>query len=251
MLNKVLFDDGSHKCVVLARDPEKPGDVIDTNEYVIISNSEAILLDPGGTEIFPTVLREVAKMIGLSQIKAFFASHQDPDVFSSMPLWMGLCPQAKLYMPWLWKGFLAHFGYEFINQFNTLPDEGGTVPIGSRGRDLLVVPAHFAHSPGNFSIYDPTSKIIFSGDIGAGLIPPDHGLFVEDFTAHVDTMLFFHQRWMPSTKHKNNWIARVRKLDVKMIAPQHGAIFRDEQVGQFLDWLESIEVGKHSALLPL
>lgn len=248
MINKVLYDDGSHKCIVLARDPERPSEVIDTNEYIILSNNEALLIDPGGTEIFPTVLRDVAKVLNLSQIKVFFASHQDPDVFSSLPLWLGLCPHTKLYLPWLWKGFLAHFGYEFINQFVAIPDEGGTLTIGSKGRDVLMVPAHFCHSSGNYSVYDPTSKILFSGDIGAALIPADHGVFVEDFTAHIEAMQFFHQRWMPSTKHKNNWIERVRKLDVKMIAPQHGAIFRDQQVGQFLDWLESIEVGKHAAL---
>ena len=35
----------------------------------------------------------------------------------------------------------------------------------------------------------------------------------------------------------------MRKLKPKMIAPQHGAIFRDGDIGRFLDWLDSLEVG--------
>ncbi|MDH5217076.1 MAG: MBL fold metallo-hydrolase, partial [Gammaproteobacteria bacterium] len=30
---------------------------------------------------------------------------------------------------------------------------------------------------------------------------------------------------------------------IKMLAPQHGRIFKDEDVGNFLDWFEQLEVG--------
>ena len=33
----VLFEEGDHRWVVLARDPSRPGYVIDTNEFVIES----------------------------------------------------------------------------------------------------------------------------------------------------------------------------------------------------------------------
>lgn len=244
MISKTLFDDGTHRWIVLARDPDRKDSVIDTNEYLIVSNGDAILLDPGGTEIFPSVLRTVAKLIDLSQLKAFFASHQDPDIMSSLPLWMGLCDGAKTYMPWIWEGFIAHFGVEYVERFVPLPDEGGAVAIGPRGRTLTAVPAHYCHASGNFSVYDPHAKILFSGDIGAALLPADAtSLFVEDFERHVPYMRGFHQRWMPSNEAKNRWIRRVRKLEIEMLCPQHGAIFKGEQVGRFLDWFEALEVG--------
>ncbi len=244
MISKTIFDDGSHRWVVLARDPDRHDSVIDTNEYLIISNGEAILLDPGGTEIFPAVLRNVAKLIDLDQLKCFFASHQDPDIMSSLPLWMGLCSEATTTMPWLWESFIAHFGVEYVTRFILLPDEGGPVPIGTRGRVLTAVPAHYCHASGNFSVYDPHAKILFSGDIGAALLPPEaNGFFVEDFDRHIPYMKGFHQRWMPSNEAKNRWVARVRKLDVQMLCPQHGAIFQGEQVVRFLDWFEALDVG--------
>ena len=71
-------------------------------------------------------------------------------------------------------------------------------------------------------------------------IPPD---VMEDFDEHIPKMKLFHQRWMPSNRAKNDWIARVRQLDVRMLCPQHGRIFKDENVGRFLDWFEQLEVG--------
>jgi len=45
------------------------------------------------------------------------------------------------------------------------PDEGSDIPLGrTRARAL---PAHFLHSVGNFQFYDPISRILFSGDLGA------------------------------------------------------------------------------------
>lgn len=244
MLGKVLFDDGNHQWIVLARDPEKRDSVIDTNEYLIISNGEALMLDPGGTEIFPAVLAAASDFVALDQIKAFFASHQDPDIFSSLPLWVGICTEAKVYLPQIWSGFVAHFGYEHVSSFALVPDEGGPLHIGTRGRTVEMIPAHYLHSSGNLNVYDPHAKILFSGDIGAALLPEHaQGLFVTDFDAHIPYMEGFHKRWMPSNAAKNDWVARVRKMDVQMLCPQHGAIFRGEQVQQFLDWFEALEVG--------
>ena len=42
---------------------------------------------------------------------------------------------------------------------------------------------------------------------------------------------------------KDDWIRRVRELDLHQLCSQHGAIFRDQQVGERLDWFEALEVG--------
>ena len=56
-------------------------------------------------------------------------------------------------------------------------------------------------------------------------------------------MEFFHRRWMPSNKAKDDWIANVRKLDIEIMAPQHGGLFKGEMVTEFLNWLERLDVG--------
>jgi flavorubredoxin len=48
---------------------------------------------------------------------------------------------------------------------------------------------------------------------------------------------------MPSNRAKSDWIERVRKLDIAMMVPQHGRIFRGDDVKRFLDWFDALEVG--------
>ena len=139
--------------------------------------------------------------------------------------------------------FCEHIGREheiadlFIETFTNSegPDEGKIIKLD--GIELQFIPAHYMHSSGNYSVYDPAAKILFSGDIGGGLNSKDDPLFVEDFSSQIPKIKKFHQRWMPSEKAKEAWISRVRKLDVDMMCPQHGAIYKGEDVNRFLDWL--------------
>jgi len=121
MKSEVIYDDGAHKWIVMGRDNTKKEKVIDTNEYVIIDNSEAMLLDPGGIEIFPAVLTELTKFVDINKITLkYFASHQDPDISSSLAMWLDLVPNVNIYAPWIWIGFISHSGWHrFYIKSNT------------------------------------------------------------------------------------------------------------------------------------
>ncbi len=240
MQSKVLFRDDEHRWIMFARDPHKPEKIIDTNQYMIVNKQQAILLDPGGIEMFSSMLSSVVKEVPTDQIKYLFASHQDPDIISSLGLWDKALPSATLYSPWLWEGFIRHFGMESIS-FSPIKDEGGRLSLADI--DIEFIPAHYMHSSGNFSVYDRKAKILMSGDIGAALDVPNAPLFVEDFEAHIPKMEYFHRRWMPSNKAKSAWIERVRHLDIDMICPQHGGIFKGDNVQSFLAWLDELDVG--------
>lgn len=142
--------------------------------------------------------------------------------------------------PALWEGFLRHFGCEYI-EYVGIPDNGGMIQLDNV--ELQVIPPHYLHSSANFHIYDPKAKILMSGDVGAGLEAPGGPIFVDNFDAHIENMRFFHQRWMPSNQAKRDWINRVRELDIDIMAPQHGRIFRGDDVKRFLDWFEALQVG--------
>lgn len=230
----------SHRWVMFGRDPGKPEKIIDTNQFLITSGDQSILLDPGGIELFAPMLAATLKYVPIDNITHLFASHQDPDIISSLGLWDQVLPNAKLHSPWLWEGFVRHFGMNNI-EYAPIRDQGETIRVGNI--DLQLIPAHYLHSSGNFNVYDPVAKILFSGDIGAALEAPDSPFEVENFNDQIDKMQLFHQRWMPSNRAKQDWIRRVRKLDIEIMAPQHGRIFRGENVGKFLDWFEALEVG--------
>lgn len=238
---QTIFEQGDHQWAVITRDPEKPDYLIDTNEYLVIQGDKAILTDPGGMEIFPEVFSAINTEFDARNIQALFSSHQDPDVISSLALWLDFNPNLQCYLSWLWGSFIPHFGGN-ATTFISIPDEGLDIQLG-RLR-LRAVPAHYLHSSGNFNLYDPTAKILFSGDIGAALLPPgEDDLIVKDFDQHIRHAEGFHRRWMGSNEAKLDWCRRVQDLEIDMLCPQHGAIYQGADVMRFINWFSDLQIG--------
>lgn len=238
---EVIYERGEHQWAVVARDPDRAGYVIDTNEYLITHRGESLLTDPGGMEIFPAVFAALSQEIDLSSLKYLFASHQDPDIISSLALWLDVNPALRCYLSWLWSSFVPHFGGDDTT-FVPIPDEG--MELSLKGLILQAIPAHYLHSSGNFHLYDPTAKLLFSGDVGAALVPPDEDvLFVENFDQHIRYARGFHRRWMGSNEAKLDWCERAAKLEIDMLCPQHGSIYQGKDVERFINWFAELEVG--------
>lgn len=235
-----IYSGDRHQWYVFGRDPDKVKGIIDSNQYMIKAGNRSLLMDPGGIEVFASMFTAVLNYTSLEEITDLFASHQDPDIVSSLGLWDQALPHARIYCPWVWEGFLRHFGANNLD-FKPVPDEGGVIDLGMIR--LQMIPAHYLHASGNLHIYDPVAKILMSGDVGAALEAEGAPMFVEDFDEHVSKMKMFHQRWMPSNRAKQDWINRVRQLDIDIMAPQHGRMFKGDDVQRFLDWFEALNVG--------
>ncbi len=243
MRSETLYRDGSHAWIVCGQDAEKAPDVVDSNQVIVRAGDEAVLIDPGGVEIFSSVLGAVERELPLDQVRHIVLTHQDPDVGSSLPLWREVCvDELKVHVPWLWMGTLSH--YDRDCDFVAVPDDGAEIRFGDGGR-LHLIPAHFLHSPGNFSVFDATAKALYSGDVGGALVPPDDrdGFIVKGFERHTDYMTGFHQRWMGSPAARDDWLRRVRALSPEIIVPQRGLAFTGGNVTRFLDWFTDLEIG--------
>ena len=64
-MKSVSIYNEKHQWIYFGRDPEKPEKIIDSNQFMIINNGQAILLDPGGVELFAPMLSSVVKYIPL------------------------------------------------------------------------------------------------------------------------------------------------------------------------------------------
>lgn len=236
-----IFEEGSHKWAAITRDPSRPEYLIDTNEYLVISNGESMLCDPGGVEIFPEVFAAISRHSDPADIRWIFASHQDPDIISSLALWLELNPELRCYSSWLWTSFIPHFGGT-DETFIAIPDQGMSMPLGKIA--LQAIPAHYLHSSGNFHVYDEKARLLFSGDVGAALLPAEaNGLFVKDFDKHIVHAKGFHQRWMGSKAAVLDWCERASKMQIDLLCPQHGAIYQGQDVMRFINWFAELEVG--------
>lgn len=240
MAHTTLFESANHKNVLL-EDFSAGGLAVQANQHVIVHDKAAMILDPGGHKIYSKVLAATKTILGPAQLETIFLSHQDPDIVAAINGWL-MTTDATAWVSNLWTRFVPHFGLDHLvaHRLKGIPDEGMRLPLGSS--HVIVVPAHFLHSPGNFQVYDPVSKILYSGDLGAS-VGADYAE-VTDFEKHREHMEGFHRRYMASGRALQVWARTARKLDIEVIAPQHGAIFRGkDMVARFFAWAEDMRAG--------
>ena len=239
MPTTTLFAQGPHRNLLLPDFGE--GAAVQANQHLIIDGAEGMILDPGGHKIYSKILAETMGQLAGGKLKHIFLSHQDPDIVAAINGWL-MTTDADAHASSLWTRFIPHFGLDRLVSSRLLPidDAGGTLQLGAT--TLQLIPAHFLHSPGNFQVYDPTSKILYTGDLGASL-----GMaYVEvpDFDAHIQYMEGFHRRYMASAVALAAWAERVAGLDIECLAPQHGAIMKGREMSQrFIAWVQTLRCG--------
>ncbi len=238
--NLDLYDTGGHRNVLLRTFDVGPD--VPCNQHLIIDGDEAMILDPGGHKLYAKVFQTTRKALRGAKLKHLFLSHQDPDVVAATNGWLMALPELDAWCSELWRRFVPHIGPDHLlfQRMKGIPDPGMRLALGTS--EVWILPAHFLHSCGNFHVYDPVSKVLYTGDLGASM-GEDYRV-VSDFDAHIRFMKGFHCRYMSSTAAMKHWLALARQLDIEIIAPQHGALFQGpEMCTRFLDWLDTLEVG--------
>ncbi|MHB8881533.1 MAG: oxygen-binding di-iron domain-containing protein [Thermodesulfovibrionales bacterium] len=234
-----LFESGTHKNVFF--NDLSSGHMVQANQHLIIEGKEGIILDPGGHKIQSKLFANLSSVLPINGLKHIFFSHQDPDIVAATNAWL-MVTDAQAYLSNLWMRFVPHFGVDelVIERIKAIPDEGMTISLG--GNPLKFLPAHYLHSPGNFQVYDPVSKILYSGDLGASI--GETYAVVENFDTHIPYMEGFHKRYIATSKPLKMWAKMVRQLDIDIIAPQHGAIFPNKEMSaKFIDWIDNLTCG--------
>lgn len=240
MSNTILYEDGGHRNVLLG-DFGLGGLAIQANQHIIVHNETAMILDPGGHKVYSKTIAETFSVLRNAQLKYIFLSHQDPDIVAALNGWL-MTTEAVAYVSKLWMRFVPHFGFDHLvaDRLKPIEDEGREFDLN--GVRLLFLPAHFLHSPGNFHVYDPIAKILYTGDLGASI--GVNYTFVSNFDSHISCMEGFHKRYMASNSVLRAWADMVRRLDIEIIAPQHGAFFKGkEMIRQFIDWCANLQCG--------
>jgi flavorubredoxin len=234
-----LFDSGAHRNLLL--EDLDSGLAVQSNQHLIVHDGDGMILDPGGHKVYNRVLSATMAELRGGKLRYMFLSHQDPDIVAASNGWL-MTTDADAYCSALWTRFIPHFGLDRLveKRLKPIPDEGMVLEL--KGAQFLLLPSHFLHSPGNFQVYDCTSKILYSGDLGASL-----GMTyreVSDFDAHLKFMEGFHRRYISGNRAMKVWANMVRQLDIDLIAPQHGAFFKGKaMVNRFISWCDQLECG--------
>lgn len=236
-----LYNDGNHKCIAFY--DLVSGEGVQANQFLVVNGEHSALLDPGGDLIYNDLFMQSYKYLFTKNLEFVIGSHQDPDIISSLNKWL-VGSDCKVIVPAIWSRFIPHFAPpgKSRERLISIPDRGMDIRLGNAV--LKALPAHFLHSEGNFQFYDPISKILFSGDLGASILDKNESVPVTDFEAHIPHMEGFHRRYMSSNKVCRFWVKMIRQLDLEWIVPQHGRPFHGaEMINNLLNWIENLECG--------
>ena len=137
----------------------------------------------------------------------------------------------------------------FINYYSSKSPKQCIETLGyayefSSGRRLEFIRTPYSHSPGSFITYDCKTKTLFTSDIFGSYdnnwslhrqlfdecidCSPQEICPLNTKSCHLFEILEFHRRIMTSAKALRYALEQIEKLDIDLIAPQHGSLIESE-----------------------
>ncbi|WP_295408967.1 diguanylate cyclase [uncultured Thiocystis sp.] len=214
-------------------------DVFQCHVYLLEQGDQSVLFDPGSRLTFPGTLRKIEEVIPFTRIRYFVCHHQDPDITAALPLIdeMTERPDAVIVTHWRAETLLKHYGlrmpFWLVDQHDwrlTLDD-----------RELRFVFTPYAHFPGAFCTFDPSTGVLFSSDLYGGFTA--RPTLVAQDESHFEALRPFHEHYMPSRDILNYALSRIEQYPVKIIAAQHGSVIPERLVPYLTDKLKHLDCG--------
>ena len=213
-------------------------DVFESHSYLIVNGDESILIDPGSMLEFESIKRKIESIIPFKNIKYLVAHHQDPDVCANIPAFEKLINRDDLKIVSHSRNLdlIKHYGVR--SKYFIIDQNNFTLNTKNLSLEFLTTP--YAHAPGAFVTYLKNEKILFSSDI-FGAIEKNWQFYADkDYFTKIKS---FHDEYMPSKDILNYSLEKIEKLDLTLIAPQHGSIIKKEFIKPIIDELKELDCG--------
>ncbi len=193
------------------------------NAYLIM-DEKITLIDTVKAPFTEDLLRNIKQVTPLESIDYIVINHVEPDHSGAMPALAKACPKAKFIISMAGKNeAIQHYGDIF--NFEVVKD-GAVLNIGRR--NLTFAMMTMLHWPDSMATYCAEDKILFSNDAFG-----QHYATSKRFDDEVDEAdLFYEARkyfaniLCPYAKLIGKALNKVGSLEINMILPSHGVIWR-------------------------
>ncbi len=194
------------------------------NAYLIVDEKIA-LIDTVKAPFAQELLDRISEIIDPADIDYVISNHVEMDHSGAIPAVMKAANKAILVTssPNGVKGLKAHYGDNFTFQE---VKAGDTLSLGKRSLSFVATP--MLHWPDNMVTYCPEEKILFSNDAFGQHYTSSRHFDDEVDLAKVmqDAQGYYANILMPFGTQAMKALAIVEGLDIEMIAPSHGVIWR-------------------------
>ncbi len=194
------------------------------NAYLII-DEKITLIDTVKAPFAEEMIRRIAAIVDPSKIDYVISNHVEMDHSGGIPAIMKVATNATIVTSATsgLTGLQAHYG----SHYNYLPVKSGeSLSLGKRTLQFVATP--MLHWPDNMVTYCPEEKILFSNDAFG-----QHYATSKRFDDEIDldiamaeALKYYANILMPYSTQCGKTIPIVKSLDIDMIAPSHGVIWR-------------------------
>jgi diguanylate cyclase (GGDEF)-like protein len=215
------------------------GDSFQCHSYLIANGDQSILIDPGGRRTWAETLSKVESILPFSNIRYFVCQHQDPDITASLVDVDQLVTRKDACIVTHWRAQMLMKEYGLNLPFLCVEKNGWRLEAGTRALRFVFTP--YAHFPGAFCSFDEASGILFSSDLFGGFTD-GFKLFAED-ESYFEAIRPFHEHYIASNEVLVHAVEKIRKLPLKLIAPQHGRLIPARLTEFIFDKLTGLDCG--------
>lgn len=194
------------------------------NAYLIVDEKIA-LIDTVKEQFCGELLDRISEIVDPADIDYIISNHVEMDHSGSIPAMMEVAKKAEIITssPNGKKGLTAH--YEASYPYREVK-AGDTISLGKR--TLTFVGTPMLHWPDNMLTYCPEEKLLFSNDaFGQHYTSSKH--FDDEVDLHdalYELREYYANILMPFASQAKKALTVVEPLDIDMIAPSHGIIWR-------------------------
>ncbi|MGH4125529.1 MAG: FprA family A-type flavoprotein [Clostridium sp.] len=219
------------------------------NSYLLMTEKPTVI-DTVDMSFGREYVENLKKIIDLEKIKYIIINHTEPDHSGSLGSLAAYAKNAVIVCTNLAVDQLKEM-YKLHNREFLVVGDGDTLDIG--GKTLKFIETPYLHTAETMITYCIEDKILFPCDI---------------FSTHVANYEYFNDRakedidddyigyykliMHPHRRYVQIMIEKIRDLDIKMIAPSHGYILRDN-VQSFIDIYDNMskntEINKKTLIL--
>ncbi len=206
------------------------------NAYLII-DEKITLIDTVKSSFTNEMLARISDIIDPSKIDYIVSNHVEMDHTGALPKMMELAPNATIVTcPNGDKGLKAHYKQDWDFK---IVKTGDKLLLGKRSLEFVLTP--MVHWPDNMVAFMPEENILFSNDSFG-----QHYASSERFDdeCHPDIVMeeakkYYANIVLPYGKQVQKELEAASTLDIKMIAPSHGIIWRsnlDKIIALYQKW---------------
>ncbi|MEI6056230.1 MAG: FprA family A-type flavoprotein [Lentisphaerota bacterium] len=209
------------------------------NSYLIIDKDIAII-DSVKAPYSEYLLDNIRSLVSLDEVKYVICNHAEPDHSGSLPVLMEKCKNAVLVCNEKCKSALS-MHYDTKLWIFKIVDDTSTLSLGENTLKFINTP--MVHWPESMATFLPEKKILFSMD-GFGQHYASSGRF--DYEENLIVVLqeakkYYANIVMLYGKQIKVVLDKALHIDIDMIAPSHGVIWKEhiaEIVERYNRWIE-------------